>query len=241
MTFGAFLRAKNFVRDLTPVEIAELRRHVQSVKCTGCGAAVDVREHSACAFCRAPIAMIDPDQLQRTIAALQEKEARRPKAEPGKERAPGRSHAAAAARAGAASRRARLRRSRDPQQVGRLHCPRHAGSRRRRAVVDRVDPREPRRRPLIAVSRERPAKHRDGRGARRSRREEGEYWQIPTDEQRRAAGCIGRRMPRGVSRRAAIAACRARLRPGAPRHRRADPPARREPLRARIRRSRARR
>jgi hypothetical protein len=83
LTFGAFLRAKNFVRDLTAAEIAELRRHVQSVKCAGCGAAVDVREHSACTFCRAPIAMIDPDQLQRTIAALQEKEALRPKPSPG--------------------------------------------------------------------------------------------------------------------------------------------------------------
>ena len=84
LTFGAFLRAKNFVRDLTPAEVTELRRHVQSVKCTGCGAAVDVREHSACTFCRAPIAMIDPDQLQRTIAALQEKEAMRPKPVAGK-------------------------------------------------------------------------------------------------------------------------------------------------------------
>lgn len=84
MTFGAFLRAKNFVRDLTPAEVVELRRHVHSVKCTGCGAAVDVREHSACTFCRAPIAMIDPDQLHRTIAALQDKEALRPKPVPGK-------------------------------------------------------------------------------------------------------------------------------------------------------------
>ena len=77
LTFGAFLRAKNFIRDLTPAEVAELRRHVQSVKCTGCGAAVDVRTTSACAFCRAPIAMIDPDQLQRTIAELEAREARR--------------------------------------------------------------------------------------------------------------------------------------------------------------------
>ncbi len=77
MTFGGFLRAKNFVRDLTPAEVTELRRHVQSVKCTGCGAAVDVRTTSACTFCRAPIAMIDPDQLQRTIAALEEREATR--------------------------------------------------------------------------------------------------------------------------------------------------------------------
>jgi hypothetical protein len=84
MTFGAFLRAKNFVRDLTPGEVAELRKHVQSVRCTGCGAAVDVRDRSACGFCRLPIAMIDPEQLQRTIAALQEREALRPKPQPGK-------------------------------------------------------------------------------------------------------------------------------------------------------------
>jgi ferredoxin len=84
LTFSAFLRAKNFVRDLTPAEVIELRRHVQSVRCTGCGAAVDVREHSACTFCRAPIAIIDPDQLQRTIAELQSKEAQRPKPVPGK-------------------------------------------------------------------------------------------------------------------------------------------------------------
>ena len=84
MTFGAFLRAKDFVRDLTPAEIEELRRHVRTVKCSGCGAAVDVRERSACEFCRAPIAMIDSDQLERTIAALQEKETGRPKPVPGK-------------------------------------------------------------------------------------------------------------------------------------------------------------
>lgn len=82
LTFGAFLRAKNFMRDLTPLEITELRRHVQSVKCTGCGAAVDVRTTSACGFCRAPIAMIDPDQLQRTIAELEAREARRRRAFP---------------------------------------------------------------------------------------------------------------------------------------------------------------
>jgi hypothetical protein len=83
LTFASFLRAKNFVRDLTPAEIDDLKRHVQSVKCTGCGAAVDVREHSACTFCRAPIAIIDPDQLQRTIAALQDREALRPQPSPG--------------------------------------------------------------------------------------------------------------------------------------------------------------
>src|SRR6476659_2208287 len=48
----------------------------------------------------------------------------------------------------------------------------------------------------LAARGESPASHRDGRGARRSRREEGEYGQYSSDEQRRAAGCIARRMQR---------------------------------------------
>jgi hypothetical protein len=56
----------------------------------------------------------------------------------------------------------------------------------RRGLLDRIQ----------AASGERGAKHRDGRGARRSRREEGEYREYSTDEQRRAPGCIARRMPR---------------------------------------------
>jgi 16S rRNA (cytosine1402-N4)-methyltransferase len=45
------------------------------------------------------------------------------------------------------------------------------------------------------------ASHRDGRGARRSRREEGGDWASPTDEQRRASGCIDRRMQRDFHHR----------------------------------------
>jgi len=45
------------------------------------------------------------------------------------------------------------------------------------------------------------ASHRDGRGARRTRREEGEYREYSTDEQRRAPGCIARRMQRDFRHR----------------------------------------
>ena len=38
--------------------------------------------------------------------------------------------------------------------------------------------------------------HRDRRGARPTRRDEGEYWAYLTEEQRRWAGCIAVRMPR---------------------------------------------
>ena len=41
-----------------------------------------------------------------------------------------------------------------------------------------------------------PASHRDRRGARPARREEGEYREYSTDEQRRRPGCIAGRMQR---------------------------------------------
>jgi Zn-finger nucleic acid-binding protein len=77
MTFVSFLRLKSFVRDLTPPEVAELRRHVQQISCASCGASVDIRTESACGYCRAPLAMLDPDQLQKTIATLDAAETRR--------------------------------------------------------------------------------------------------------------------------------------------------------------------
>ena len=47
-----------------------------------------------------------------------------------------------------------------------------------------------------------PASHRERRGARLTRREEGAYWAYATDEQRRQAGCIAARMQRGPPPRA---------------------------------------
>ena len=48
----------------------------------------------------------------------------------------------------------------------------------------------------LAARGESPAWHRDRRGARPARREEGAYREYSTDEQRRGAECIGGRMPR---------------------------------------------
>ncbi len=82
MTFVSFLRAKSFVRDLTPGEVNELRRHVRIIKCTNCSATVDITSHSACAYCRAPLAMLDADQLEKTVRSLQAAEERRQTVDP---------------------------------------------------------------------------------------------------------------------------------------------------------------
>jgi len=78
LTYYQLLRAKNLVRPLGPEEIDELRRRIRQVNCANCGAPVDVQQNAACAFCRTPIAILDPDQLQKAVAHLKDAAAPKP-------------------------------------------------------------------------------------------------------------------------------------------------------------------
>lgn len=80
-TFFDFLREKDFVRPLSPAQIDELRTQVRSVNCSNCGAPIDLQLASACGYCRTPLSMLDFHQVERTIAALGEAEAKRAAAE----------------------------------------------------------------------------------------------------------------------------------------------------------------
>ncbi|HXF77450.1 MAG TPA: zf-TFIIB domain-containing protein [Usitatibacter sp.] len=78
-TFAQFLLEKNFVRSLSPAEVIQLRAMVTHVRCTSCGAPIDLSRDAVCAYCRAPIAILDADALQGTVAQLtREEQARRP-------------------------------------------------------------------------------------------------------------------------------------------------------------------
>jgi DNA-directed RNA polymerase subunit RPC12/RpoP len=77
LTFFQFLRAKNFVRSLGAAEVADLKQRVRQVNCSNCGAPVDIDRGSACAHCRTPIAIIDPDQVRKAVAEMREAEAGR--------------------------------------------------------------------------------------------------------------------------------------------------------------------
>lgn len=70
MAFAAFLRARKFVRDLSAEEVRTLRVEARVIKCVNCGAATDITTHSACAYCQAPIAILDADQLSKTLGEL---------------------------------------------------------------------------------------------------------------------------------------------------------------------------
>ena len=53
-TFFDFLREKNFIRPLTPEQIAELRRNIQIVNCSNCGGPIDLAHGEACSHCGSP-------------------------------------------------------------------------------------------------------------------------------------------------------------------------------------------
>jgi transposase len=82
MGFGAFLRGRRFVRDLTADEVRTLSVEARVVKCVNCGASTDIRTHSVCEYCRAPIAVLDASQLATTLAELTAAEAARGQLDP---------------------------------------------------------------------------------------------------------------------------------------------------------------
>jgi Zn-finger nucleic acid-binding protein len=75
-SFFDFLREKDFIRPLTPQQVAELRQSVGSVNCSNCGAAVDLATGAACGHCGSPLSMLDMRQAGRLVEQLQKAEGR---------------------------------------------------------------------------------------------------------------------------------------------------------------------
>lgn len=69
--FLDFLREKNFIKQLSPQQIEELKKNVQTVNCSNCGAAIDLATSSTCAHCGSPISMLDMKQPQELMKQLQ--------------------------------------------------------------------------------------------------------------------------------------------------------------------------
>ena len=81
-TFYQFLREKNFIRSLTVGEIEKLKAVVKQVRCTSCGAPVNLERDAQCPFCRAPIAILDADAVTRALAELASAEQKRSAVDP---------------------------------------------------------------------------------------------------------------------------------------------------------------
>jgi len=68
--FFQFLREKNFVRPIPEEELERLKTLVRIIRCSSCGAPIDLAKSTACEFCRAPIAILDPDAASRAVREL---------------------------------------------------------------------------------------------------------------------------------------------------------------------------
>jgi len=75
--FAQFMIEKGFVRQLSPAEITELSARIGTIRCSGCGAPVDIRKDHACTHCRAPIAILDPEAVEQALAGYQQAEVKR--------------------------------------------------------------------------------------------------------------------------------------------------------------------
>jgi len=69
--FFQFLREKDFVRPVPPDELERLKKLVRIIRCSSCGAPIDLERATACGYCRAPIVVLDPDAIAKAIRRLE--------------------------------------------------------------------------------------------------------------------------------------------------------------------------
>ncbi len=72
ITFYDFLKEKDFIRPLSPGQIAEMRQNLQAVNCSNCGAPIDLARSSACGHCGSPLSMLDLHRADELIRELQQ-------------------------------------------------------------------------------------------------------------------------------------------------------------------------
>ena len=68
--FFQFLREKNFIRPVPMEDLERLKSLVRIIRCSSCGAPIDLAKSTACEFCRAPIAILDPEAASRAMREL---------------------------------------------------------------------------------------------------------------------------------------------------------------------------
>jgi hypothetical protein len=87
ISFVQFLREKNFVRTLNAAELQTLSATVKQVRCSSCGAGINIEHDSACTHCGAPVSVLDEQAVAKALNALDDK-ANRPRTYPAQTHTP---------------------------------------------------------------------------------------------------------------------------------------------------------
>ena len=80
--FSEFLKEKQFVRSLNPLEQERLKAEVKSVQCSSCGAPVDLARGFQCEHCGSPITVLDADAVEKTLRELDAADRKRTAGDP---------------------------------------------------------------------------------------------------------------------------------------------------------------
>lgn len=65
--FFQFLREKQFVRNLTLAELQRVRAQVRQIRCSECGAPIELEHDLQCRYCHAPVSFLDPDAVEKAV------------------------------------------------------------------------------------------------------------------------------------------------------------------------------
>lgn len=71
IVFSQFMIEKGFIRQLGSAELDKLKAEIGIIRCAGCGSPIDIRKDSACPYCHAPIAILDPQAIEAALASYQ--------------------------------------------------------------------------------------------------------------------------------------------------------------------------
>jgi Zn-finger nucleic acid-binding protein/DNA-directed RNA polymerase subunit RPC12/RpoP len=66
-SFTQFLREKNFIRTLSATEISTLSVKVKQIRCSSCGASINLEKDTACTHCGSAISVLDHDAVEKAL------------------------------------------------------------------------------------------------------------------------------------------------------------------------------
>ena len=73
-SFTQFLREKNFIRSLNPVEIKSLAVNIKQIRCSSCGGSIHLENDVSCSHCGSAISVLDHNAVEKALEALRAKQ-----------------------------------------------------------------------------------------------------------------------------------------------------------------------
>ena len=83
ISFTQFLREKNFIRSLNPAEVQRLAVTIKQIRCSSCGASVNLETDTACTHCGSAISVLDEQAVQKALDDYASRSGPRPLMTPG--------------------------------------------------------------------------------------------------------------------------------------------------------------